>query len=380
MTTAELLLRLTEGQSLAEVLLQYRNRHGLSVRGAGSRVGASHWAWNKWERGVVPSPHYLQRLAALLGLPIERARELAGPDRVRRPGALGDVGVTGLAAARTVRGLSASDLARRLHVSGSCVSRWEAGERLPGSRARDSIARVLEMDVAAVDALFGGSPAPSEVVPAAGLRMARGRAGLSQGAVARELGVDASSVRRWEREGRVPAARVRALLVLLQCTDLGERPSPGRRLPPQLRSPLRRMRESRRIPAVVLASRLGVSPATIWAWERGTRRPDWRMARRLAQSLSMPTEYVFSVLGLDPPQHLHHAQHDRPEMCSPGFLRELRRWNGMTQQELAQRLGVGRATVADWERARHRPGPRAQLALDALLRNGTRGRRGTTRP
>jgi transcriptional regulator with XRE-family HTH domain len=378
MTTAELLLSLPEEHTLAEFLLQYRKRHGLSARAAGSRVGASHWAWNKWEQGVVPSPHYLQRLAALVALPIERARELAGPDRVRRPGALGDVGATGLAAARTARGLTASDLARRLHVSPSCLSRWEAGERLPGSRARGSIARVLEMDVTAVDALFGGSAAPSEVVPAAGLRMARGRAGLSQEAVARELGVDASSVRRWERDGRLPAARVRALLVLLQCTDLDERPAPARRLPSP-RSSLRRIREQRGIPAVVLASRLGVTPATIWAWERGTRRPDWRMARRLADSLSVPTEHVFSVLGLDLPEHLHKASHDRPDMCSPGFLREVRRWNGMTQQELAQRLGVGRATVADWERARHRPGPRAQLALDALLQHGTSRRRGMTR-
>ena len=379
MTTAELLLAPPEGQSLAGVLRQYRQRHGLSVRDAGSRVGASHWVWNRWERGVVPSPAYLQRLAALLALPFERARELAGPDRVRRPGAVGDLGATGLAAARTARGLTASDLARRLHVSPSCVSRWEAGERLPGSRARASIARVLGMDLGAVDALFGGAAARSEVASAAGLRVARGRVGLSQEAVARELGVDASSVRRWEREGRLPAARLRALLVLLQCTDLDERPAPGTGLPP-LRSSLRRLREQRRLSAVVLASRLGVCPATVWAWERGTRRPDWRMARRLADVLSVPTEHVFSVLRLDRPQHLHNAQHGRPDLCSPGFVRDLRRWNGMTQQELAQRLGVGRATVAGWERARHRPGRRAQQALEALLRHDTRDRPGRARP
>jgi DNA-binding transcriptional regulator YiaG len=104
------------------------------------------------------------------------------------------------------------------------------------------------------------------------------------------------------------------------------------------------------------------------------------MARRLADALLVPTERVFSVLGLERPQHLHNALHDRPDWCSPGFLRELRRWNGMTQQELAQRLGVGRSTIADWECARHRPGPRAQLALTALLGHGTGSRRDMTRP
>jgi DNA-binding transcriptional regulator YiaG len=126
--------------------------------------------------------------------------------------------------------------------------------------------------------------------------------------------------------------------------------------------------------AVVLASRLGVAPATVWAWERGTRRPDWRMARLLAEVLSVPTERVFSVLKLERPQHLHNTQNDRPDVCSPDFLRELRRWNGLTQQELAQRLGVGRATVADWERARHRPGQRAQRTLMAVLQGGSRRR------
>jgi transcriptional regulator with XRE-family HTH domain len=330
--------------------MQYRERHGLSVRDAGRRVGATHWAWRRWERGVVPSPPYLQRLAALLALPIERARGLAGPDRVRRPGAVGDAGATGLAAARTASGLTASDLARRLHVSPSCVSRWEAGERLPGARARSGIARVLGIDLGTVDALFGGRRAPSEVVLAAGLPVARRRAGLSQEAVARGLGVDDSSVRRWEREGRLPASRMPALLALLQCADLDEWPAPGTGLPP-LRSSLRRLRVRRRMPAVVLASRLGVSPATVWAWERGTRRPNWQMARRLADVLMVPTEQIFSVLGLESPRHLNDAQRGRPDLCSPGFLRDLRQWNGMTQREFAQRLGVGRATVADWERA-----------------------------
>jgi transcriptional regulator with XRE-family HTH domain len=370
-TTAVVLPQPLEAQSLAELLLGYRELRGLSVRVAGSRVGATHCVWRAWEEGAVPSPVYLQRLAALLALPIERARELAGPDRVRRPGAVGDNGATGLAAARTAKGLTASDLARRLHVSPSCVSRWEAGERLPDSRARGSLARVLGMDVGAVDDLFGGRTAPSEVVPVAGLPVARRRAALTQAAVARGVGVDAASVRRWERSGRVPATRLPALLTLLQCADLDERAAPRTGRAPST-SPLRQLRRSRRMSAVVLASRLGVAPATVWAWERGDRRPDWRMARRLAEVLSVPTERVFGILGLDSPRQLRDAQHGRADLFSPGFLRELRRWNGLTQRELAQHLGVGRATVADWERARHRPGQRGQQALLAVLQGGAR--------
>ena len=126
--------------------------------------------------------------------------------------------------------------------------------------------------------------------------------------------------------------------------------------------------------AVVLASRLGGRDSD--GVDVGARHPepDWRMARRLAEVLAVPTERVFSVLGLDRPQHLHNTQNDRLDVCSPDFLRELRRWNGLTQQELARRLGVGRATVADWERARHRPCQQAQQTLVTVLQGGSRPR------
>jgi transcriptional regulator with XRE-family HTH domain len=45
----------------------------------------------------------------------------------------------------------------------------------------------------------------------------------------------------------------------------------------------------------------------------------------------------------------------------------LRRRAGMTQAELAERLSVGSATVANWERSRAEPSARQWLALAAIF-------------
>ena len=94
------LLLVPSTPSLAEALDEFRLNHELSIRAAGRMVGASHWAWAKWESGSIPSPRYLRLLASLLGLPIAQARALAGPDRVRRASTVGENDSSLLAQAR----------------------------------------------------------------------------------------------------------------------------------------------------------------------------------------------------------------------------------------------------------------------------------------
>jgi len=49
-------------------------------------------------------------------------------------------------------------------------------------------------------------------------------------------------------------------------------------------------------------------------------------------------------------------------------IKSIRERLGLTQEQLANKLGVSWATVARWERGKGKPSPLAQKALEALLK------------
>jgi hypothetical protein len=57
---------------------------------------------------------------------------------------------------------------------------------------------------------------------------------------------------------------------------------------------------------------------------------------------------------------------EMPLAPSPGFITVLRQAVGLTQAELAARIGVDKMTVSRWERGRLRPGADAVTALRRL--------------
>jgi transcriptional regulator with XRE-family HTH domain len=351
---------------LAEVLRGYRRDHGLSVREAGVLVGGSHWVWAQWEAGVVPGPAYLRRLAGLLGISPVQARAYAGPDRVRRPESVGDEGSHALARARLEAGLTAAEMARRMHVSASLVSRWEAGDRVPSRHYWPRLAQVLRADVALVEQLFAGQVAPSEVAAVPGLRAQRLRRGLTQADLADAVGADVTSIQRWEHLRRAPYRQACLLADILE-TDVAalSRPVLAPTVPRREQSPLRRLRRRRNLTTRVVAGRVRVSSSALLAWERGASRPSWAQARALARALAVPVEDVFAVVGLEPPRHLD-PTHWTPQSL-PAVLAELRRWQGWTQEDLAALVGVGSGTVRAWEQGRQRPRAAPLQRLDEQL-------------
>ncbi len=64
-----------------------------------------------------------------------------------------------------------------------------------------------------------------------------------------------------------------------------------------------------------------------------------------------------------------------PKAPTPGYIRTLREALGLTQAQLAARIGVDKMTVARWEWGKLRPRAKAAAALGKLRRNA--GRRGT---
>ncbi|MBL9000237.1 MAG: helix-turn-helix domain-containing protein [Phycisphaerae bacterium] len=65
-----------------------------------------------------------------------------------------------------------------------------------------------------------------------------------------------------------------------------------------------------------------------------------------------------------------------PSVPTPGYIRALREALGLTQTELAERIGVDKMTVARWEWGKLRPRRKAAAALDHLRRAA--GRRGVS--
>ena len=53
-------------------------------------------------------------------------------------------------------------------------------------------------------------------------------------------------------------------------------------------------------------------------------------------------------------------------MWTPEKIRALRERHGMTQQSLAQSLGVSLTAISRWENGKHSPSPMACKSLDGL--------------
>jgi transcriptional regulator with XRE-family HTH domain len=350
---------------LPDLLRAYRAAHGASRRDAAALLGLSESAWAGWETGRVPTPQNLDPLAALLGLTPDEARASAGPDRIRRSQpAVPDLAT--LPGLRAAAGLSASELARRVHVSLSLVSRWESGERTPCRAYWPALSEALGVSEIVLADLYAGRLAARDLTDVPSLRRLRGRARLSQPALAAGLGIDVSTYQRWERRGRVPATRYADLAALLG-VDPAElrRPVVAVPRPAPTVSALRRIRRRRYLSARCVAERAGCSQAALWSWERGTTRPTWAQARRLAAALGAPVGEVFAAAGLDSPEHLDRATWRRGDL--PVVLRELRVWSGLTQRELGAAVGVTSLTVSAWEQGRRRPRRGSLVRLQRVL-------------
>jgi len=61
---------------------------------------------------------------------------------------------------------------------------------------------------------------------------------------------------------------------------------------------------------------------------------------------------------------------DRPP--SPGYITALREALGLTQKELAERMGVNKMSVSRWERGVSRPSVESLLGLEKLRRKAAR--------
>ena len=58
-------------------------------------------------------------------------------------------------------------------------------------------------------------------------------------------------------------------------------------------------------------------------------------------------------------------------------IKALRKALGLTQAQLAKRLGIASYTVSRWERGEHRPTQAMRVALDRLEKRANNGNKGS---
>ena len=111
---------------------------------------------------------------------------------------------------------------------------------------------------------------------------------------------------------------------------------------------IRKRRLDLELRQVDVAQRLGVSVASVGDWEAGETSPSIHF-----------TPKVIEFLGFNP--------HEPQVACMGGRLVAYRRRLGLTQRELARRLGFDPCTIASWERGEHKPMRRQRAILDGVL-------------
>jgi transcriptional regulator with XRE-family HTH domain len=97
-----------------------------------------------------------------------------------------------------------------------------------------------------------------------------------------------------------------------------------------------------------VAKRLGADEGSVWNWEKNRSSPALRFVPR-----------IIEFLGYAPDD-------TKPETLGQRIV-AFRRLRGLTQKELAQRLGVDPSTLAGWEQGEHWPTRRLLPRLNEVI-------------
>lgn len=208
-----------------------------------------------------------------------------------------------------------------------------------------------------------------ETVAGRSLRPLRVAAGVPVQRLAAAAEVHTATVYNWEAgRARIPRTAVPAL-----AGALGVPPEALRRLlrtplrtpEPPPASPLRRLRQRRGMSQEAVARRVGSTRHTVGSWEGGAP-PPLAMLRRLASTYGVTVASVAEAAGVAAPVELDLRRWAPGDL--PAVLRTWRAWAGLTQRELADRLGCTSDAVRGWEAGRGVPSARNRQRLEQLHR------------
>ena len=216
-------------------------------------------------------------------------------------------------------------------------------------------------------------PAPQPQVESARfsprlLKSLRKRLSLTQQELARLLEVSAVTVAAWESGRSRPRKANLAQVVTLRGMSapvvdaaLGRQPAPAPPKPAQLK----KLRKGLCLTQAELAKLLSVSPASITSWEAGKTVPTRANRCVIADLASLSQEEVDERLGRRATSGAVPTAARRRGLA-PEQIRDIRDKVGLSQKELARKIGVSVNSISNWETGRAAPRARSVHELLAL--------------
>jgi transcriptional regulator with XRE-family HTH domain len=256
-----------------------------------------------------------------------------------------------LEASRLRAGLRRLELAAKLGVSEETIRLWEKGAVQPSAERLATVIAVLSLETASWQGAAEADPTEDLAPLARRLSDERSDRGLTQAAVAHDLGVPQGTYAGWETGRSTPSADVFPKLgsyLGLAETDVADLCGIPFIVDSSSWPPFGQLvgarRQALRLSRAGLADAVGVSESTVVAWELGYRTPGAPHLTSLADALSVDVTNLADAL---------------PRRWTASGLGELilRRQHelGLTSVDLARLMGTTEPTVSRWVRGRSRP-------------------------
>lgn len=138
----------------------------------------------------------------------------------------------------------------------------------------------------------------------------------------------------------------------------------------RLGAELKNLRQQRGLSLSQLSRLAQIAKPTLQNWEHDRSVPRGPALDRFLRALEVPTSKAAQLIAAASPRHAH-LRLDRSPLGVPvnlGFvLREMRKQRGLTQSEVARRIGVTQSALAKWESGGSRPSKETVHALAFAL-------------
>ena len=345
-------------------LRRLRQERGLTQRELAERIGEPPELISRYEMRINyhPSPRRLAAIARALEVAeAELARFLPPPQETTLFG-------KALRELREQRGLTRARLAKRCRLDPALLRIYEVGRAHPSPERLNILAAALRVPRRELRALVAERGAEKRVSPFGKLiRKARIACGMTQRELAQETGLRAGALATYETSSQCPAKRLVPQIVERLAKALELDPAllekrlsqPQHHVPTRFGHRLRQLRIDRGLSQNELASRIGRGGGVIYSYERGRTYPKPGALPDLAAALEVEEEELARLLPL---------LSIRPRPTPFGNeLRRRRTERGLTQRELAGRVGISAVSIVGYEDGSVHPKHHVVAALAKAL-------------